>query len=82
MADPIRASIHIEAQPERVFAYFTDPEAMVRWMGQHATLQPSTGGAFEVDRLPHGRASERAALARPTQSHRSGAGGRRAGTNR
>ena len=26
-----------------------NPVAMVRWMGQHATLEPAPGGAFEVD---------------------------------
>jgi uncharacterized protein YndB with AHSA1/START domain len=48
-AEPTTASIHIEAQPERVFTYFTEPEAMVRWMGQYARLRPTAGGEFAVD---------------------------------
>ena len=48
-AEPLRASVHIEAAPEQVFEYFTSPEALVRWMGDHAALQPTPGGAFEVD---------------------------------
>ena len=48
-AEPITASVHIEAQPERVFAYFTDPEAIVRWMGEYALLDPTPGGEFTVD---------------------------------
>jgi uncharacterized protein YndB with AHSA1/START domain len=48
-AEPLTASVHIEAQPERVFAYFTDPEAMVRWMGDYALLDATTGGEFAVD---------------------------------
>jgi uncharacterized protein YndB with AHSA1/START domain len=48
-ADPLTASVHIEAAPERVFEYFTSPEAIVRWMGDYALLEPSSGGAFEVD---------------------------------
>jgi len=34
---------------EEVFRHLTDPAAMVRWMGQHATLDPAAGGAFEID---------------------------------
>ena len=49
MADPIRASIYIDAEPDRVFAYFTRPEAMVRWMGDFARLDPTAGGEFAVD---------------------------------
>jgi uncharacterized protein YndB with AHSA1/START domain len=48
-ADPLTASVHIEAAPERVFEYFTSPEAMVRWMGDYALLDPVPGGAFDVD---------------------------------
>jgi uncharacterized protein YndB with AHSA1/START domain len=49
MADPIRASIYVEADPHRVFEYFTRPEAIVRWMGEFALLDPSPGGEFAVD---------------------------------
>jgi uncharacterized protein YndB with AHSA1/START domain len=48
-ADPVRSSIQIDAAPEHVFTYFTDPEAMVRWMGDYAELEPSPGGTFAVD---------------------------------
>ena len=49
MADPVTASIHIEAPPEVVFEYFTQPDAMVRWMGESALLEPEPGGRFTVD---------------------------------
>jgi uncharacterized protein YndB with AHSA1/START domain len=49
MAEPIRAAIHIEAAPERVFAYFTDADAMTAWMGDRAALDPVAGGGFAVD---------------------------------
>ena len=52
MADPLTASIQIAAAPERVFAHFIDPDAMVRWMGDYALLEASPGGRFEVD-PPH-----------------------------
>lgn len=49
-ADPVvTASVHIEAEPERVFTYFTSSAAMTRWMGQWAELDPTVGGRFAVD---------------------------------
>ena len=42
-------SIELPATVDEVFRHLTDPVAMIRWMGQHATLHPSVGGAFEVD---------------------------------
>jgi uncharacterized protein YndB with AHSA1/START domain len=32
-----------------VFPYFTRPDAMVRWMGEHARLDARAGGEFAVD---------------------------------
>lgn len=49
MAEPIRAAIHIDAAPERVFAYFTEADALTEWMGERARLDPVVGGAFAVD---------------------------------
>jgi uncharacterized protein YndB with AHSA1/START domain len=48
-ADAITAEVHIDAPPERVFPYFTEPGAMVRWMGDFARLRPTAGGEFAVD---------------------------------
>jgi uncharacterized protein YndB with AHSA1/START domain len=42
-------SVHIDADPERVFDYFTKPEAMLRWMGDYAVLDPVAGGQFILD---------------------------------
>ncbi len=41
--------IRIDARPETVFAYFTDPAKMVRWMGNEATLDPRPGGICRVN---------------------------------
>ena len=41
--------MYIEANPETVFAFFTDPDKMVRWMGVSATLEPKEGGIYLVD---------------------------------
>ena len=42
-------TVDLNAPVQEVFRHLTDPVAMVRWMGQHATLEPAPGGAFEVD---------------------------------
>jgi uncharacterized protein YndB with AHSA1/START domain len=46
---PFTTEVDLPAPAEEVFRHLTDPAAMVRWMGQHATLQPVPGGAFEID---------------------------------
>lgn len=48
-AEPYTASVHIAAQPEQVFDYFTQAEAIVRWMGDYAVLDPRPGGEFTLD---------------------------------
>jgi uncharacterized protein YndB with AHSA1/START domain len=42
-------TVDLDAPVDEVFRHLTDPAAMIRWMGQHATLEPAPGGAFEVD---------------------------------
>lgn len=49
MAEPITASIEVGAELERVFDFFTQPDLMVRWMGDFARLDPHAGGDFHVD---------------------------------
>jgi uncharacterized protein YndB with AHSA1/START domain len=48
-AEPITAAVHIAAEPAHVFAYLTEPQALVRWMGEFARLDPAPGGEFAVD---------------------------------
>lgn len=49
MSDAFATEVDLPAPPEEVFRHLTDPAAMVRWMGQHATLEPIPGGAFQID---------------------------------
>lgn len=42
-------SIDIEAPAEVVFAHLVTVEGMLAWMGRHAELEPTPGGAFAVD---------------------------------
>jgi uncharacterized protein YndB with AHSA1/START domain len=57
-AEPYRDSIHIDAEPEVVFDYFTKPESLVQWMSDRAVLDPRPGGEFTLffdDRCVQGR---------------------------
>jgi uncharacterized protein YndB with AHSA1/START domain len=47
--EPLAASVFVEAPPERVYEYFTRPEAIVRWMGDYALLEPKPNGQFTLD---------------------------------
>jgi uncharacterized protein YndB with AHSA1/START domain len=46
---PLRNEVRIDAPPEVVFPYFTDPARMVDWMGIAALLDPRPGGTFRVE---------------------------------
>jgi len=45
----VRREIFIEASQATVFAFFTDPDKMSRWMGVSHELDPREGGIFLVD---------------------------------
>ena len=46
--DLIEIERWIEARPETVFAYFTDPARFLRWQGGDASIEPHPGGSFRV----------------------------------
>ena len=48
--------VRIEASPETVFPFFTDPDKMCRWMGMSANLDARPGGVFDVEVTPTFRA--------------------------
>jgi len=48
----VEREIAVEAEPETVFPFFTDPEKMVRWLGVGATLDPRPGGVFSLNTGP------------------------------
>jgi uncharacterized protein YndB with AHSA1/START domain len=48
-SDIIVATEHINAPPEVVFPYFTDPLLIVKWIGDRAELDPQPGGVFLLD---------------------------------
>jgi uncharacterized protein YndB with AHSA1/START domain len=45
----IEHEVRVDAPPEVVFEYFTDPSKLVRWMGNEATLDPRPGGVCRFD---------------------------------
>ncbi|MBI4220033.1 MAG: SRPBCC domain-containing protein [Chloroflexi bacterium] len=47
--EAIEVSVRIDARPEIVFSFFTDPARMVRWKGRSAQLDPRPGGIYRVD---------------------------------
>ena len=44
----VEVSLHVAAEPETVFPYFTDPARYVKWMGSDAMLDPVPGGIYRV----------------------------------
>src|SRR6266511_340175 len=48
-AAPYTASVHIDADPERVVDHVTRPDAILRWMGHYAALDATPGGQFTLD---------------------------------
>ncbi len=48
VANSYSGSIHIDAEPEFVFDYFTNADALARWMGDRAIVEPRAGGRFTV----------------------------------
>ncbi len=51
MAEPliVRREVQIAAPPATVFAFLTDPEKILRWMGTEATVEPHLGGIYLVN---------------------------------
>jgi uncharacterized protein YndB with AHSA1/START domain len=41
--------VQVDATPETIFPFLTDPVQMTRWMGREATLDPRPGGIYRVD---------------------------------
>jgi uncharacterized protein YndB with AHSA1/START domain len=41
--------VFVEAPPDRVYEYFTQPAAIVRWIGEYALLEPRPDGRFHLD---------------------------------
>jgi uncharacterized protein YndB with AHSA1/START domain len=45
----VRREVQIAAPPATVFAFLTDPEKILRWMGTEATVEPHLDGLYLVN---------------------------------
>ena len=45
----VRREQHVPAPPAVVFAFLTDPEKILRWMGTEANVEPQPGGLYLVN---------------------------------
>lgn len=45
----IEREVRIQARPETVFAFWTDPAKMARWMGRDIRLDARPGGELRID---------------------------------
>jgi uncharacterized protein YndB with AHSA1/START domain len=45
----VRRETRIPAPPAAVFAFLTDPEKILRWMGTEAELEPQSGGLYLIN---------------------------------
>lgn len=44
--EPIVKEVHIDAQPETVFAFFTEADKLTRWIADEAATDPRPGGIY------------------------------------
>jgi uncharacterized protein YndB with AHSA1/START domain len=49
LAGAIEVEQTIDASPEIVFSYLTDPARFIKWMGAGAQLDPRPGGRYRID---------------------------------
>lgn len=47
--DVLERELRIAARPETVFAFFTEPAKLMRWMGTDVTLDPRPGGICRMN---------------------------------
>ncbi|HJR19281.1 MAG TPA: SRPBCC domain-containing protein [Actinomycetota bacterium] len=54
--DVVVREVTIDASPETIFPFFTEPEKMLRWKGIEADLDPQPGGVYRVVVTPRNTA--------------------------
>lgn len=47
--EPFHTSIRIPAPPERIFPYLVRSDQIIRWMGDWADIEPTSGGRYALD---------------------------------
>jgi uncharacterized protein YndB with AHSA1/START domain len=51
-SESLHHEVTIDADAATIFAFFTDPERLIRWMGVSADLKPQQGGIMLVEVHP------------------------------
>ena len=64
----VRRETHIAAPAATVFAFLTDPEKIIRWMGTEATMEAHPGGLYLINGV--GARSARGAFREVVPVHR------------
>jgi uncharacterized protein YndB with AHSA1/START domain len=72
MTEPlvVRREIQIAAPAATVFAFLTDPENIVSWMGAEATTEPHPGGLYLIKGVGGGARTARGAFREVVPIHR------------
>lgn len=72
MTEPlvVRRETHIAAPPATVFAFLTDPEKILSWMGADATTEAHPGGLYLVKGVGRGASVARGAFREVVPIHR------------
>jgi uncharacterized protein YndB with AHSA1/START domain len=65
----VRREIQVPAPAATVFAFFIDPDKLLRWMGSGATMEPHPGGLYLVNNIS-GRATARGTFKEVVPVHR------------
>jgi uncharacterized protein YndB with AHSA1/START domain len=67
----VRRETYVAAPPSVVFAYLTDPEKIVSWMGSEAETEPRVGGMYLLKGVgPSRRGAARGAFREVVPVHR------------
>ena len=71
----VAVEVQIDASPETVFDFFTDPDKMIQWMGRTAELDPRPRGASgSTSTVATSLGGSTCSSTRPTASSSPGAG--------
>jgi uncharacterized protein YndB with AHSA1/START domain len=72
MTEPlvVRREIQIAAPPATIFAFLTDPEKILSWMGTEATTEAHPGGLYLVKGIGDGARAARGAFREVVPVHR------------
>src|SRR5215475_1440860 len=66
----VQRETQIAAPPATVFAYLTDPQKILSWMGMEASTEPQPGGLYLVKGVGRGASTARGAFREVVPVHR------------